>query len=85
MGFCFMADWQITATTIYCSDIDDEVTLMLHGDRTVKCSHMPRYANPDKDTARILKQKSRQAGKPLRCLADNCPRLLEYRTKWMGG
>ena len=80
-----MADWQITATTIYCSDIDDEVTLILHGDGAVKCTHMPRYANPDKNTAATLKKKSRKAGKTLRCLADSCPRLPEYRTQWMGG
>ena len=62
-----MADWQITATTVFCEDVDDEVTLMVYGDGTVKCSAQPKYAKPGKETVKALKKKGKQTGKALRC------------------
>jgi hypothetical protein len=79
-----MADWQITATTIFCEDIDDEVTLLVYGDGTAKCTAQPKYAQPDKETIKALKKKSKQKGKALRCRGVDCPRIPEYRKKWLG-
>jgi hypothetical protein len=77
-----MADWQITATTIYCEDVDDEVTLLVYGDGTSKCTGQGKYARPDKETARIMKKKGQQSGKRLACRGDDCRRISEYRDKW---
>ena len=33
-----MGDWQITATTIYCNEVGDEVTVMVSGDWSVACT-----------------------------------------------
>ena len=79
-----MADWQITATTIFCADVDDEVTLLIYGDGTSKCTGQPKYALPGKDTAKAMKKKGRQSGKQLSCKGTECQRVAAYRKKWLG-
>ena len=79
-----MADWQITATTIYCADVDDEVTLLIYGNGTSKCTGHQKYARPDKETARIIKKKSQNSGKALGCSGTECHRVVAYREKWLG-
>jgi hypothetical protein len=79
-----MADWQITATTIFCDDVDDEVTLLIYGDGTSKCTAQPKYALPNKATAKAMKKKGKQSGKPLSCQGAGCQRVAEYRKKWLG-
>ena len=54
-----MVDWQITATTIYCDAVDDEVTLGVYKDRSTKCTSYEKYGAPDKDTAKVMKKKSK--------------------------
>jgi hypothetical protein len=80
-----MADWQITATTIYCEDVDDEVTLLVYGDGTAVCTGLEKYARPDKETARAMKKRGRKSGKRLACRGEDCRRIGEYRDKWLGG
>ncbi len=79
-----MADWEITATTIYCDAVDDEVTLMVYGDGTVRCTGHQKYARPDKETAREMKKKSQQSGKQLGCSGLDCPRVVQYRDSLLG-
>jgi hypothetical protein len=79
-----MADWQLTATTIFCADVDDEVTLLIYGDGSSKCTGQPKYALPDKNTARSLKKKGKKLNKLLTCRGADCPRILEYHKKWLG-
>jgi hypothetical protein len=79
-----MVDWEITATTIYCEAVDDEVTLLAHKDGTVKCTGRAKYSSTAKETAKELKKKSKQLGKPLSCSGDDCTRVTEYRNKLLG-
>ena len=79
-----MVDWEITANTIFCDDVNDEVTLLISGNGTVKCTGRDKYARPTKYIAREIKQKSKQTGKQIRCLEDTCPRLPQYRDKLLG-
>jgi hypothetical protein len=79
-----MADWQITATTIFCEDVDDEVTLLIYGDGTSKCTGQQKYARPDKETAKALKKKNKQTGKTPGCRGADCARISDYRKKWLG-
>jgi hypothetical protein len=79
-----MVDWEITATTIFCDDVADEVTLLVSGNGTVKCTSREKYARPTKDVAREIKQKSKQSGRQIRCLEDSCPRLAQYRDMFLG-
>ena len=79
-----MTDWQVTATTIYCEDIDDEVTLLTYSDGTSRCTAQQKYVRPDKDTAKTLKRKGRLTGKKLGCAPGECRRIVEHREKWLG-
>jgi hypothetical protein len=40
-----MVDWEITATTIYCKAVDDEVTLLVSADGTCRCTGRQKYAS----------------------------------------
>jgi hypothetical protein len=79
-----MVDWEITATTIFCDDVGDEVTLLLSGNGTVKCTGREKYARPTREVAREMKQKSKKSGRQLKCLEDKCPRLPQYRDRFLG-
>lgn len=76
-----MSNWQVTATTIYCEAVAEEVTLMVYRDGAAKCAGQEKYTRPGKEIARQMKQKSRQLKRPLGCDGSNCPRLLQYRDK----
>jgi hypothetical protein len=79
-----MADWETTATTIYCDAVDDEVTLIVSADGTVRCTGHQKYARPDKETAREMKSKRRRSGKALGCAEVACSRVVQYRDRLLG-
>lgn len=74
-----MVDWQITATTINCDAIDDEATLMVFKDGSVKCAAYPRYCPPDKRTAAALAKRAEKSGRHLECEGPLCSRMTRYR------
>lgn len=76
-----MADWMITATTIYCDAVDDEVTLIAHRDGVLKCTGYDRYSKADKETVKSIKIRSKQLGKQLECEGLACQRVTQYRDK----
>ena len=76
-----MVDWQVTAATIRCDDVDDEVTVIVQKDGTVRCVGFARYGEPDKDTAELLKQKSRRLDRQLKCTGPECHRVVQYRER----
>ena len=76
-----MANWQITATTIYCDAVDDDVTLMVFKDGSTRCTGYQRYTSPDRETARMLDDKGRKLGRRLACEGMDCQRLTGYRDK----
>ena len=76
-----MVDWQVTATTIYCEDVDDEVTIMVYKDWSAKCSSFKKYHKPGKETLNLLRKKSRQLKRELRCTEPECSRIIQYREK----
>ncbi len=76
-----MVDWQITAATIYCEDVADEVTVIVHRDGTSRCVGFTRYGKPDRDTARLMEQKSRRLQRRLECTGPECPRVTDYRDR----
>jgi hypothetical protein len=76
-----MVDWQVTATTIYCDAVDDEITIIVYQDGTVKCTGRQKYTQPGKETAKEMKRKSKQVGKQLGCKEDECSAIIQYRDK----
>jgi hypothetical protein len=39
-----MVNWQVTATTVFCDAVDDEVTIIVYKDWSVKCTGHEKYA-----------------------------------------
>ncbi len=76
-----MVNWQITAATIYCDAVDDEVTLLVYKDRTAKCTGYQKYGKPDKETAEVIKKKNKQLKRRLECEGSECYRVTQYRDK----
>lgn len=78
-----MVNWQVTATTIYCDAVDDEATVLVYRDFTVKCTGYDRYGDPEPETLDVLQKKSSQSGRPLKCEGPECWRVSQYRDKIM--
>ena len=76
-----MVDWQITAKTIYCDAVDDEITLIVQKDWSCRCVSADRYAQPDSDTAALLLERGLNLSRQLRCEGPQCGRLLGYLEK----
>jgi hypothetical protein len=79
-----MVDWEVTATTIFCEAVDDEVTLIVSGNGTAKCSGRQKYDNSQKETKKTLTAKSKTSGKQLGCKGESCATVKQYRDKMLG-
>jgi hypothetical protein len=78
-----MVDWEVTATTIFCDDVDDEVTIIVNQDGTVKCTGSQKYSKTSKEALKELKKKSKKMGKTLACKDTACSKLPKYRDELM--
>ena len=76
-----MVNWQVTATTIYCDAVDDDITLLVHKDWTTKCVGYQRYHQPNKETRKLMEKKSRQLNRKLECTGPECRYVIQYRDK----
>lgn len=76
-----MVDWEITATTVFCNSIDDEVTIMVYKDFSVKCTGFVKYARGNPDAVKLLKQKSKKAGRNVECTGLDCNCIAQYKNK----
>jgi hypothetical protein len=72
-----MNDWEITATTVYCDAVNDEVTLIIHRDGTARCTWQQKHAvNNNKGPAG---KKNTRQDKHHACQGADCPRVIRYR------
>jgi len=76
-----MVNWQVTAITIYCDAVDDEVTLMVYKDWSTKCSGYRKYGKPGAEILNLLKKKSKQLKQRLKCAGPECYRVIQYKEK----
>jgi hypothetical protein len=76
-----MVNWQVTATTIYCDRVGDEVTLLVHKDGSARCIGYNKYGKPSRQTLGLLRKKSKQLKRNLECEGSECPRVIQYRDK----
>jgi hypothetical protein len=74
------ASWQLTATTINCDVVDDEATILVYKDWSVKCTGHARYAS-SREARGLLRKKSPSLGRSLECLGPECPKVIQYREK----
>lgn len=77
-----MAGWQVTATTIYCDAVDEDVTIMVYKDGSAKCTGHKKFGESiTKETAKMLKEKRRKLGRELKCVYPLACGLTHYRDK----
>ena len=76
-----MGNWQITAITIYCDAIDDETTLLVHGEGATECTGYRTYGKPSNEIDKLMKKKAKKLSRMLRCDGPECHRLTIYRDK----
>ena len=74
-----MVNWQVTATTIYCDAVDDEVTLLVYKDWSAKCTGYRKYGESGKTGTNLLKKKGKQLKRPLECVGPECHRVIQYK------
>jgi hypothetical protein len=77
-----MVDWELTATTVYCESVGDEVTLLVTADGACRCTGRRKYG-PDDEKAVAKQPKGRQSGRPV-CAAAECAIIVRYREKLFG-
>jgi hypothetical protein len=70
-----MTDWQMTATTIFCEDMNDEVTIMVYKDGKVKCTGYDLFTKLSADA------KNKKALSNVECHGPVCHRVAAYREK----
>jgi TATA-box binding protein (TBP) (component of TFIID and TFIIIB) len=76
-----MTDWQITAKTIFCEAVDDEVTVIVHKNGTVHCTGCRKYDQPNDITRTLVKEKIRKLKRAIKCQGEGCLRVTEYKNK----
>jgi len=77
-----VVNWQVTATTIYCDAVDDDVTITVYQDWSTRCTGYRKYAeNLDKDAAKMLRRKAKQQGRNLACEGPLDHRVTDYRDR----
>jgi len=76
-----MVNWQVTAATIYCDAVDDEVTLLVYKDESARCIGYQKYGEPSKEVTKFLEKKSKQLKRRLECEGSECSRVIQYRDK----
>ena len=75
-------EWQVTAMSIYCDAVDDNVVLLVYKDGAAKWVGYKKYGeNITKETAKELKNKSKKLGRELKCEGPVDHRVTEYRDK----
>jgi len=77
-----VTDWQVTATTIYCDAVDDDVTILVYKDWSTKCTGYKKYVESlDKERAKMLHKKAKRLGRNLKCEGPQDYRVTSYRDR----
>lgn len=76
-----VVNWQITAKTVYCDAVDDEVTLIVRKDGTARCTGLKKYTEPGAETVRMMKEKSRRLKRQVGCRGEACTVAADYRDR----
>jgi len=75
-----MVNWRVTATTIYCDAVDDEVTIMVHKDWSAECTGVRKYTESREEQINLIRR-SLQLRRDLVCEGVGCTRIIEYQQK----
>ena len=75
-----MIDWQVTAKTIHCDAVEDEVTIMVHQDWSTNCTGFHKYTESREEQLNLVR-KSLEMRLSLECEGVLCTRIAEYKLK----
>ncbi|MFA5628891.1 MAG: hypothetical protein WC958_01300 [Dehalococcoidales bacterium] len=70
-----MTDWQLTATTIFCDDLNDEVTIIVYKDGKTRCTGYDFFVKTSADP------KEKKALNGIKCDGPVCKRVAAYKEK----
>lgn len=76
-----MPNWQITAKTILCEAVDDEVTVLVYKNGSTRCTGCQKYNQPNDVIRALVREKARKLKRPLKCEGEQCLRQSQYRDK----
>lgn len=70
-----MTDWKLTATTIFCEDMNDEVTIIVYKDGKTRCTGYDLYTGlkADANNKKVLNG--------IECNGPVCHRVAAYKDK----
>ena len=74
-------NWQLTATTLYCDAVHDEVTLLVYKDGSAKCTGYAKYGNSGEAATGLSSRKGGLSKQLPRCEGPLCHRMIEYRER----
>jgi len=77
-----MVDWQITATTIYCDAVQDEVTIFVYKDGSLGCTGFGQKRSEENKNPPNLQAGNKYSRKP-GCGGLPCDHTASYRDKLM--
>ena len=80
-----MTEWQITAKTIYCEAVEDEVTVLIQKSGEAHCTGCRKYDQPNDLTRALVKEKTHRLKRIIECEGEDCPRVTGYRNQIMSG
>jgi hypothetical protein len=75
-----MVNWQVTAKTIFCDAVDDEITIIVQKDWSVRCTGYSKY-NESGEGASNLKKKAKKIKRQLKCEGQECSRVIQYKER----
>jgi TATA-box binding protein (TBP) (component of TFIID and TFIIIB) len=76
-----MTNWQTTAKTIYCDAVDDEITILVFKNSSVRCTGCKKYTEPNDFTRQLIKEKEGRLKRSLKCEGEGCARVVSYKEK----
>lgn len=77
-----MTNWRVTAATIYCDAVDDDVTIFVYKDGATRCSGYRRYVELiDSEMSKMVRKKGKRLGRRLKCEGPQDYRVMSYRDK----
>jgi hypothetical protein len=71
-------DWQITACTIICDMVADDVTLLVRNDGTYNCTGHQRYGGDTAQSLQNIHDHHRETGRTVSCAGESCKIMIDY-------
>jgi len=75
-----MVDWQITAVTLECGAVAEEVTIIVKNDWSMQCTGFDKYTTSRKASLELTKR-SLNMRRVLDCKGMQCPQITAYIQK----